>query len=93
MNKKIQNIIDLYNASYDSFQGVLVFRNLEPMDTDFTSINFKDGVFQFEFDEDDIEDFQVKVENIEHIGFDDVGDMIVSVIVLKNGDSVLISNF
>lgn len=93
MNKKIQKVIDLYNASYDSFQGVFVYRNLEPMDTDSTSINFIDGVFYFEFGGDDIKDFQIKVEDIEHIGFDDIGDMIVSVIVLKNCDTVLINNF
>ena len=93
MNEQIQKVIDLYNASYDNFEGVFVYRNLEPMDTDYASINFIDGIFYFEFCDDDIEDFQINVDDIEHIGFDEIGDITISVIVLKNCDSILINNF
>ena len=93
MNDKIQKVVNLYEASYDNFKGVFVYKNLEPMDTDFASINFIDNVFYFEFGEDEIEDFQIKVENIKHIGFDIIGDMTVTVIVLNNCDTVLINNF
>ena len=92
MNDKIQNVIELYEASYDNFQGVCVFKNYEPCDTDFTSILFYDDIFHFEFCDDDIEDFQFTISNIKDIKFDEVGSMTVSVIELNNGDIIMIHN-
>ena len=92
MEDKIQKLINLYETSYDSFKGVFVYRNLQPMDTDFTSILFYDDIFHFEFCDDNIEDFRFTIADIKDIKFDNVGSMVVSIIELDNGDVIMIHN-
>lgn len=92
MNDLIQKVIDLYEASYDNFQGVCVVKNYEVCDTDFTSILFYDDIFHFEFMDDDIEDFQFNINDIKDIKFDNVGSMTVSIIKLNNDDVIMIHN-
>jgi len=92
MNEKIQNVIRLYEDAYDRFNGVFIYKNCKPCDVDFTSILFYDDIFHFEFCDDDIEDFQITIDDIKDIKFDKVGSMTVSIIKLKNGDTIIIHN-
>ena len=92
MHDKIQKVINLYNASYDNFKGVFVYKNLTPMDTDFASVLFQDNIFYFEFGEDDIEDFQIKIDDIKDIKFDKVSDITISIIELIIGDTIMVCN-
>jgi hypothetical protein len=92
MQDKIQKVINLYEESYDELKGIFVYVNLKAMDTDFTSILFQDDTFYFEFCDDDIEDFQIKVNEIKDIKFDKVGDITVSIIELIIGDIIMICN-
>jgi hypothetical protein len=93
MKDKIQKVIDIYEDSYDRFQGVLVFVNCEVCDTDFTSVNFWDDTFWFEFMDDDIKDFHIKVEDIKEIIFDGDDSMKISILKLVNCDTIMIHCF
>lgn len=93
MKGEIQKVIDIYESSYDRFQGVLVLVNYEPCDTDFTSINFWDDTFWFEFMDDDIKDFHIKVEDIKDIVFDGDDKMKISILKLVNDDTIMIHCF
>lgn len=92
MNDKIQKVISLYNASYDSLKGVFVYMNLEPIDTDFTAIMYYDEVFHFEFSDDNIEDFQFYIGDIKEITFDTISGVTISIIELIAGDTIMIFN-
>lgn len=86
--EQLNKIIDLYENS----NGVCVFRNKIVCETDHTLIWLNDKTLYFQFDEDDIEDFKVKLEEISEIKFDEVVSMTISIIKLTNGDKILIHN-
>jgi CRISPR/Cas system-associated endonuclease Cas1 len=88
MHEKIKRFIETYEESYDKLEGVLVFKNLKVYDTDFASISYKDNTFYFEFDEEDLEDFTVSIEDIQDIIFDSINDITSVFIYLNNGDVV-----
>jgi hypothetical protein len=92
MNGKIQKVIDLYEASYDRLTGVCIYVNSQVYDTDFTSVTFYEDKFHFEFDEDELDDFEVNITEIVDIKFDKVSGMVVSILELFNGDVILIFN-
>ena len=92
MNDKIQKLISLYEASYDSFQGVFVYMYCKAINTDFTSIQYLDNTFYFEFYDDEIEDFQIHIEDIRGIKFDKVADITISIIELYIGNTIMIFN-
>jgi hypothetical protein len=89
--EKLDKLIDLYERSYTS-NGVCVVKNYEVCDSDFTSIWINDGVLYFEFMEDDIDDYKYYVSDIKEILFEDMGNMIVSIIKINNGDTILVHN-
>lgn len=92
MQDKIQKVIDLYEASYDSLKGVFVYMNCKAIDTDFTSILYLDDTFYFEICDDEIKDFHIHIEDIRDIKFDKVADITISIIELNIGNTITIFN-
>lgn len=88
MLEKLVKFVNMYEASYDKFEGVLVFKNQKVYDTDFTSILLYDDTFYFEFNDDRFEDFEIKVDDTQDIEFGNIGDIKGVYLHLNNGDII-----
>lgn len=91
-NKELNKVIELYENSNGvsiTIQKNGIITTYETMDE---SIWVKENVLYFSFIEDEIEDFEVMVDDIQKIVFEEVENSTLSIIKLKNGDTVTVHN-
>lgn len=97
------NIIQLLQQAIElqeTTSGILVIyvkprnkNNVIVYDTDTASFDIVEDKLIFYFWDDTYKDFHIKLNNIKSVHFEESNDMIISVIHLKNGNTVLVHSF
>lgn len=91
-NKALDLVIELYensNGASIAIQKNGIITTFETMDE---SIWVKENILYFAFIEEEIDDFEVVVDDIQKITFEYVENTTLSTIKLKSGDTVTVHN-
>lgn len=91
-NESMNKVIELYKKSKKV--SVVTDKNdiVDIYETDWVAIWIKNNMLYFGFDEDDIEDFKVNLDDIQDITFEYVGKTVISILKIINNDSISIHN-